>query len=91
MITRPKRVTFLGLDAVDCLLLVVGIALAGLLLFWPTTTCCRRAMSNRHRSLNLRALPTRQSPSRKTAGCRSSGRSFARQCAEGVSVHQSLK
>ena len=32
MITRPKRVTFLGFDVVDGLLLVVGIALAGLLL-----------------------------------------------------------
>jgi hypothetical protein len=31
MIPR-KRVTFLGFDVVDCLLLVVGIALAGLLL-----------------------------------------------------------
>jgi hypothetical protein len=32
MITRPKRVTFLGFDVVDGLLLVVGIALSGLLL-----------------------------------------------------------
>jgi hypothetical protein len=32
MITRAKRVTFLGFDVVDWLLLVVGIALSGLLL-----------------------------------------------------------
>ena len=32
MITRAKRRTFLGLDAVDWLLLVVGIALSSLLL-----------------------------------------------------------
>jgi hypothetical protein len=32
MITRPKRVTFLGFDIVDGLLLVVGIAISGLLL-----------------------------------------------------------
>ena len=32
MVPRVKRVTFLGFDVVDGLLLVVGIALAGLLL-----------------------------------------------------------
>jgi hypothetical protein len=32
MITHAKRVTFLGFDVVDWLLLVVGIALSGLLL-----------------------------------------------------------
>ena len=32
MVARAKRVTFLGFDVVDGLLLVVGIALAGLLL-----------------------------------------------------------
>jgi hypothetical protein len=34
-ITRPKRVTFLGFDVVDSLLIVVGIALGGLLLLLP--------------------------------------------------------
>jgi hypothetical protein len=41
MITRAKRVTFLGFDIVDCLLLAVGIALSGLLLlltYDPTPT-----------------------------------------------------
>jgi hypothetical protein len=32
MVTRAKRVTFLGFDVVEWLLLVVGIALSGLLL-----------------------------------------------------------
>jgi hypothetical protein len=32
MTTRTKRVTFLGFDVVDCLLLVVGIGLTGLFL-----------------------------------------------------------
>jgi hypothetical protein len=32
MVTRAKRLTFLGFDVVEWLLLVVGIALSGLLL-----------------------------------------------------------
>ena len=41
MTTRAKRVTFLGFDVVEWLLLVVGIALSGLLLllaYDPTLT-----------------------------------------------------
>jgi hypothetical protein len=41
MITRAKRCTFLGFDAVDWLILVVGIALTSLLLlvsYDPTLT-----------------------------------------------------
>jgi hypothetical protein len=32
MILPAKRATFLGFDVIDCVLLVVGIALAGMLL-----------------------------------------------------------
>jgi hypothetical protein len=42
MITRAKRITFLGFDVRDCLILIIGVALVGLLLVLAYTPVVNR-------------------------------------------------